>query len=451
MYKKKTHTSLGVAAVQPTASRFRQQHLPTSKIYIKKRHKDDDHGWLYVRVSYQGKVTEKSLGLEITDACFDPSTESILNSQKLTQEIWQEKKEFIDAITAGLSLAQQATGLTPTLKDAVDVVNGKTYLPETIMDIFDYEIERMKKNKGAGFTRANIQKHQVCRSHVAAMLHTQYGRNDVMLREISKKMVQTLMDYLGTVAGCGHNTIIKHTQVFKKMFKIALDNRWVDHNPFAGIKLGCKPVKRTVLTQEEVDLMANCKLKVPRLGYVRDLFVFSCYTGLAYIDLMNLQRKNLSDYLKRTWINISRQKSDVSASIPLLPPARFILERYHRSWRDLPAEALIFPNMSNQKINSYLKEVADICGIEARVFFHLSRHIFATTITLANNIPIESVSKMLGHTNLRQTSIYSKVIDQKIDRDMAALSNELENKYGNYGGENLTEQPGIIRTLRKTK
>jgi site-specific recombinase XerD len=450
MYKKKTHTSLGVAAVQPTASRFRQQHLPTSKIYIKKKHKEDDHGWLYVRVYYHGKVAEKSLGLELQETCFDAATETIINNPKLTQEIWRDKQEYVTAITDGLSLAQQATGLTPTLKDAVDVVNGKTYLPETIMDIFDYEIERMKKSKGPGSTKANIQKHQVCRNHFAAMLQSEYGRTDVMLRELSKKIIQSFMDYLGTIGGCAHNTVVKHTQVLKKMFRIALDNRWVDHNPFAGIKLGCRAVKKHVLSQEEVDRIANWKFTTPRIAVVRDLFIFSCYSGLAYLDLMGLQRKNLNDYLGRTWINIHRTKTDVAASIPLLPPARFILEKYQRSWRDLPAEALIFPDYSNQKINSYLKEIADICGIEKKLHFHLARHVFATTITLANNIPIESVSKMLGHTKINMTQIYAKVIDQKINNDIEQLAQSLENKYQNYGGEVIKEN-GIIRSIRKAK
>lgn len=451
MYKKKTHTSLGLAAAQSEVTVFRKENLPIGKIFIRKKKRTDERGNLYIRVCYQGNVAEKSLGIELLESSFDPGTETIISDHRLTQQIWQEKQQYMQAITDGLMLAKQATGLTPSLKDAVDVVNGKTYLPETIMDIFDYEIERMKTNKGAGFSKPNIQKHQVCRNHLAGMLHQYYNREDVMLREISKKMVQTFQDYVRTVAGCSHNTMIKHTQVFKKMFRIALDNRWVDHNPFAGMKLGCKAVKKFVLTQEEVDRIANWKFTVPRIAFVRDMFIFSCYTGLAYLDLMGLQRRNLSDYLKRTWINISRTKTDVSASIPLLPPPRLILEKYQRTWRDLPAETLLFPNISNQKMNAYLKEIGDICGIEKRVHFHLARHVFATTITLANNIPLESVSKMLGHSRINMTQVYAKVVDQKIDRDITALSDQLENKYDNYGGEQKVQHPGIIRNLRKAK
>ncbi len=451
MYKKKTHTSLGVAAAQITTSKFREQALPTARIYIKKKKKADDHGWLYVRVCYQGGTAEKSLGIDLTETCFDADSETIINDHKLTQEIWQDKIDFTRAITDGLNLAQQVTGLTPILKDAMQVINGKSYLPETIMDIFDAEIQRMEKNKGDGCTKANIQKHQVCRNHLAAMIKSEYGRTDVLLRDINKRFVQSFMDYISTIADCGHNTMVKHTQVLKKMFRIALDNRWVDHNPFAGIKLGCKPVKKFVLNQEEVDRIANWKFNIPRIALVRDMFIFSCYSGLSYLDLMGLQRKNLNEYLGRTWININRTKTDVSASIPLLAPARFILEKYQRSWRDLPADALLFPNISNQKMNAYLKEIGDICGIEKHIHFHLARHVFATTITLANNIPIESVSKMLGHTKINMTQIYAKVIDQKVNNDMEKLAQSLEGKYENYGGEVRTEQPAILRSLRKAK
>jgi len=439
--------SLGTAtAPESTISRFREDALPVSRIYLKKQNKDADRGWLYVRVCFHSQTAEKSLGIEVTEDCWDQKQETIISDQKLTQSIWNEKVAYTEAICDGLQMAQRATGLTPTLKDAVDVVKGKTCVPETIMDIFDYEIQRMKATKGAGSTKSNIQKHQVCRTHVAGMLQHHYGRKDVVLREMNKRLVQTFMDYLRTEADCAHNTMVKHMQVFKKMFRIALDNRWVDHNPFAGIRLGCKAVKREVLSQEELDIIANKKIKTERVGLVRDYFVFSCYTGLAYIDLVGLKRNNLSDYLGRTWIKIHRQKTDVSASIPLLAPARFILEKYQAGWRDLPAEHLLFPTMSNQKINAYLKEIADICGIEKKMHFHLARHVFATTVTLANNIPIESVSKMLGHTKINMTQVYAKVIDQKINNDMAKLAEQLEKQYEQHEEE---QKPGILRILKK--
>lgn len=450
MYKKKTQSTLGLAtAPETTISRYREDALPTSKIYLKKQRKDDDKGWLYIRVCLHSQTTEKSLGIEVSESCWDAAQETIISDQKLTQSIWNDKVAYTQAICDGMQLAQRATGLSPTLKDAVDVVKGKTGLPETIMDIFDQEILRMKSVKGEGCTKANIQKHQVCRNHMTAMLHHHYGRKDAMLREMNKRMIQTFMDYLRTQANCEHNTTVKHVQILKKMFRIALDNRWVDHNPFAGIKLGCKGVKRDVLCQEEVDIIASRKIKVERVATVRDFFIFSCYTGLAYIDLMGLQRKNLSDYLGRTWIKIHRQKTDVSASIPLLAPARFILEKYQPGWRDLPAEQLLFPNISNQKVNAYLKEIADICGIEKKLHFHLARHVFATTITLANNIPIESVSKMLGHTKINMTQIYAKVIDQKISNDMTLLADKLDKQYADDAEKEQT--PGIIRVLRKAK
>jgi site-specific recombinase XerD len=451
MYKNKTKNPPHVAAQAPNLSRFSEDSLPQSKIYLKKKNKIEASGWLYVRVFYHSQTAEKSLSVQLMEESWDPVNEVIINDQKLTQDIWNDKTSFTEAIMQGMHMAERATGLTPTLQDAADVVKGKTFLPETILDIFDEEIKRMRAVNGSGCTKANIQKHNVCRTHFVAMLSKEYNRKDVLLREISKKMVQTFMDYLRTDAACGHNTTIKHVQIFKKMFRIAVDNRWVDHNPFAGIKLGTKAVKKSVLSQEEVDRIANWKFTIKRIAQVRDLFIFSCYSGLAYLDLMGLQRDNMSDYLGRTWININRQKTDVSATIPLLAPARFILEKYQPSWRDLPGETKLFPLISNQRMNAYLKEVADICGVEKKLHFHLARHVFATTITLANNIPLESVSKMLGHSRIAMTQIYAKVVDQKISNDMDQLARSLEGKYENYGGDVRPNQPGVLKVLRKAK
>jgi site-specific recombinase XerD len=445
--KKQQPPAKPATSVRPPKDRRRVSSI----IYLKKKHSSDPVGWLYVRVAHLSVRAEKSLGIEINDESWDPALETIKGDQTLTQDIWNEKTNFTRTIIDGLSLAQQVTGLTPTIKDAVEVIKGKSYLPETIMDIFNNELDRMKRNKGAGYSHANIQKHQVCKNHLVAMIQHEYNRGDVTLREISKKLVVAFMDFLRTHRGCCHNTMIKHTQVFKKMFRVALDNRWVDHNPFAGIKLGCKPVKKFVLTQEEVDRITNWKFTIPRLEQVRDYFIFSCYTGLSYLDLMGLQRRNLNDYLGRTWINIHRVKTDVSASIPLLAPARFILEKYHKGWRDLPAEIILFKELSNQKLNAYLKEIGDICGIEKRIHMHLARHVFATTVTLANNIPMESVSKMLGHSRIAMTQIYAKVIDQKINNDMDALSKQLDQQYEQKRLSEEESSPAIIRSLRKAR
>jgi site-specific recombinase XerD len=180
-------------------------------------------------------------------------------------------------------------------------------------------------------------------------------------------------------------------------------------------------VKRDYLNAEELALMASKKLVSDRVRQVRDIFLFSCYTGLAYADVKKLKRSELVTGLDgQKWIYTSRQKTDTDSRIPLLPQALRLLVQYE----DHPQcvnDGLLLPVLSNQKMNSYLKEIADACGITKELTYHIARHTFATTITLANGVSIESVSKMLGHTNIKTTQHYAKILDAKVSADMNQL------------------------------
>lgn len=182
---------------------------------------------------------------------------------------------------------------------------------------------------------------------------------------------------------------------------------------------------RGYLTDEELDRLANKIFAMKRLEVIRDLFLFSCYTGLAYIDLKHLS----ADMLRRwpdgnLWIDTKRQKTDVPVHVRLLDVPIRLIEKYDGTAKD----GLLFPVPSNQKVNSYLKETTSVCGIDKDLTFHMARHTFATTVTLANGVPIETVSKMLGHTNIQTTQIYARVIDTKINNDMEVLAGKLNAK-----------------------
>jgi integrase len=180
-------------------------------------------------------------------------------------------------------------------------------------------------------------------------------------------------------------------------------------------------IDRQALTQAELDRIKNKEFPTDRLNFVRDIFLFSCYTGLAYADAQKLKRTEIAPGIDGSlWIFTNRQKTDTSSRIPLLPPALAIVEKY----KDYPAcsnMGLVLPVLSNQKMNAYLKEIADCCGITKNLTFHIARHTFATTVTLSNGVPLESVSKMLGHRNLKTTQHYAKVLDRKLSEDMGKL------------------------------
>ena len=174
-------------------------------------------------------------------------------------------------------------------------------------------------------------------------------------------------------------------------------------------------------------MLANKKIEIERVGHVRDIFVFCCYTGLAYIDVKQLRRTELLKGVDgKEWLMTQRQKTESPTRLPLLPKALEIVGKY-RSHPECAKSNLVLPVLSNQKMNAYLKELADICGIKKVLTFHIARHTFATTVTLSNGVPIETVSKMLGHKNLSQTQHYAKIIDLKVSEDMQRLEDRLGN------------------------
>jgi integrase len=196
---------------------------------------------------------------------------------------------------------------------------------------------------------------------------------------------------------------------------------WITQNPFDSYKLSFRKVDRGFLTEKELQTIETKELGIERLQTVRDVFVFGCYTGLSYIDAINLRTDEINVGIDgQYWIFSKRQKTDTKLRIPLLPKALGIFEKYRKHPKSISRDK-VFPLISNQKLNSYLKEIADLCGIKKNLTFHLARHTFATTVTLSNGVPIETVSQVLGHKSISTTQIYAKVLEKKISEDMGQL------------------------------
>ena len=218
---------------------------------------------------------------------------------------------------------------------------------------------------------------------------------------------------------------MKHTERLRKMINLAIRNEWLLRDPFAKFKPSFIKTSREFLTAEELIKIENKEFSIQRLQQVKDLFIFSCYTGLSYIDVMNLSTENVSFGIDgELWLHTSRQKTDNPVRIPILPKALSMIQKYESHPKAL-AEGKLFPNISNQRLNSYLKEIADLCSIGKNLTFHLARHTFATTITLTNGVPMETVSKLLGHSSIRTTQIYAKVVEKKVREDMNMLKQKL--------------------------
>ena len=271
--------------------------------------------------------------------------------------------------------------------------------------------------------KSTVEKYDRCCRRLENFLSNIYNIGDIAVKDINHMFITDFENYLRTSCKCGENTTAKFIQTFKTVVILAKNNGWIYSDPFANYKIRIKRVDRGYLTEQEIQTMLKKKFASKRLEQVRDIFIFSCLTGLAYIDLKNLTKEDIQiAFDGKPWIMTSRQKTDTPVRVPLLKIPQDILKKYDGK---LPKGQLL-PVLSNQKLNSYLKEIADLCGITKNVTFHLARHTFATTMTLAKGVPIETVSKMLGHTNIQTTQIYARITNDKISRDMQLLSGKLD-------------------------
>ncbi len=297
-----------------------------------------------------------------------------------------------------------------------------------LLEQFELHNEDVKKLIGINKSKATYQKYEVTRKHLTNFIKEKYTISDISFKEINHQFLCDFEVYLLTSCGCNSNTTAKFMQFFKRIVIIAKNNGWITADPFANYKIRIAKVDRGYLTQEELDRIINKKFSTKRLEHVRDIFIFSCFTGLAYIDVKNLGKEHIrTSFDGNLWIMTKRQKTNTRSHIPLLDVPKQILDKYKGT---LPDDKIL-PVPSNQKMNAYLKEIGDLCGINKEISFHLARHTFATTTTLAQGVPIETVSKMLGHTNIKTTQIYARITDSKIGHDMAVLAGKLrtmENK-----------------------
>lgn len=313
---------------------------------------------------------------------------------------------------------------------------GKTVSTETIMELFEAHNEDVKKQVGCGgLSTTSYSKYELVRKRFAQMILKQYRRKDLRLTEVTPFVIHDFELYLRTEIGQSPNTATKTLKTFKSVILFGIRNGLMTNNPFANIRFHLKGVDRGYLEDDELNRLMNKEIGNKRLSLIRDLFVFSCFTGLAYIDLANLKGENIVTLNGVEWIKGRRVKTGTLINVVLLDiPKRLILKYTD----DKRRKEHLFPIISNQKMNEYLKEIAAICDIDKNLTCHIARHTFAT-MALSKGVPIESVSKMLGHTNIRTTQIYAKVTDKKIEHDMEGLAEQM-GKFNQSAEKGLFEE-----------
>ena len=290
-----------------------------------------------------------------------------------------------------------------------------------LIPIFQDHNNRIKELVGKEYAPGTLERYKTSLSHTIEFLEWKYKISDIEINKIDYAFVTDYEFFLRSVRNCANNTAVKYIKNFNKIIKLCLSNDWMDKNPFANYKSKVKEVERVYLSEADIQSIINKDFKNERLSLVRDIFLFSCFTGLAYIDVKNLTKSHISIGIDGDkWIFTHRQKTETASKIPILPVTQMIINKYADHPQSVNEDKLL-PILSNQKMNAYLKEIAAVCEIEKELTFHIARHTFATTVTLTNGVPIESVSKMLGHKNLRTTQHYAKVLDKKVSEDMKIL------------------------------
>ncbi len=393
--------------------------------WIKKNQLKNGKAPVYVRVTINGQRAELSAHREVSPTLWDPKAQGMTGR---TQEA-KDLNNHLATIKAKLLSYQsklEARGVTVTPDVLKQEYIGVIERPRTLVDIIKQHNADIKSLIGKGYSKATWVKYETTRKHIEAFLKWKYKLSDIDIKRLSFEFITDFEFYLKSQKSIDINTNAKYIKNIKKVVKECVAKNWLDKDPFLSYKVKAKKTERDFLTEEELLQIQEKQFTIERLDHVRDIFIFSCYTGLSYIDIYNLTPNNISIGIDgERWIFTHRQKTDTASRIPLLPAAVAILEKYKTDPETIVRNKLL-PVPSNQKLNAYLKEIAVVCKINKELTFHVARHTFATTVTLTNGVPIETVSKMLGHTKLQTTQIYARILDRKVSSDMLALKRKFE-------------------------
>jgi integrase len=377
---------------------------------------------VYLRITVEGKRAETTSGRE----CDPIQWNSISGRVKGNREQNRTLNSYLDNLKSQVYEAHRnlmQSGEEITAEVLKNHLVGKPAHARMLVAIFEEHNSKMKALVNNEYASGTMLRYETSLRHTINFMEWKYKLSDIDIKKIDHAFIKEYEFYLRTERKCSNNTTVKYLRNFQKIVKICLDNKWLVNSPFLNFKTKIKIIDRVFLNAEELQDMADKVYATDRLNQVRDVFLFCCFTGLAYADVFKLKRSEIVIGVDgEMWISTKRQKTSTATRVPLLPSALALIDKY----KDHPQcnrTGRVLPVLTNQKMNAYLKEVADLCGISKLLTFHIARHTFATTVTLSNGVSIESVSKMLGHNNIRTTQHYAKILDLKVGKDMAILRN----------------------------
>ncbi|MCR9264348.1 site-specific integrase [Maribacter sp. PR1] len=401
---------------------MKSKHTFTVIFFTRKSRSVPNQLSIYVRITVDGQRSEISLKRNIPSKEWDSSR----NRGRGGSQRIRTLNAYLDSVYRGLLDCHKEL-LEENRVVSSDAIKSR-YLGEddnskTLRDLIKYH----NGNMSIVLKKGTMKNYYTTEKYLYRFLAKNRKVNDVRLKQLNYAFVTDFEHFLRNYRDSkkrlllGNNGVMKHLERFKKMLNLAVKLEWMDKNPFNQFQLKYNKYDRQFLDEEELEQLESTEMGNERLERIRDCFVFSCYTGLSYVDVKELNSDNIVKGIDGNhWISTKREKTDKPVKVPLLPKAREILEKYMQCPEMENKESLL-PISSNQKTNAYLKEIADSCDIDKNLTFHVARHTFATTVMLSNGVPIETVSKLLGHSKLSTTQIYARVVESKISEDIGNL------------------------------
>jgi integrase len=379
---------------------------------------------IYLRIKVNQNRSEFSTGQYVDENCWDHKQQRVNARHPDATNI----NRILDVIRSdiqrhfSLIIARQEHVTADAVKNVYLGIKEKEY---TLCEAFEMHNRRFaEKVKAGNKSSQTLKRLEITKQKIISFLKYRYKRSDIALKDIKFSLAPDLEHFFTTVQMISGNTAMKYIKILKQVIKMSVENGWLANNPLSGFKCTYEEPERDRLTMEELMIIYNKDLDLERLIEVRDIYLFCCFTGFAYLDVHDLTPENIIIGIDgEKWISKNRTKTKSPERVPLLPIALDIIEKYKNNRYCLLHNKLL-PVNSNQRFNSYLKELACICGINKHLTTHTARHTFATTVTLENDVPLETVSQMLGHRSIRTTQIYAKITQKKISNNM----NELKRK-----------------------
>jgi len=312
-----------------------------------------------------------------------------------------------------------------TAQKLMDYIQGKSTSRAKVLEEFSRHNQEILALVPTEYAMGTYERFVTARSHVKDFIAFKYNADDLEFRELNFEFIKDYEFYLKTVRKISNNTALKYIANFKKIVLRAIDRDIIATDPFKSFKSRKTKIIKKPLTRQELAVVEKHVFSVPRLAVVRDIFIFQCYTGLAYIDVYNLKKSDIRMGVDgELWISTERQKTGSAINIPLLPNALETIERYKNNPICLQRGSVL-PVVSNQKMNAYLKEIADLCGLDSVLNTHKARRTFGSTVTLNNDVPIHVVKEMLGHSSVKQTEEYALTEQITIGQQMKQLEKRL--------------------------